>query len=163
MGMIEIFGKQQDTEASSRFGLFSIIKWHKLKWFQRPLEEGERLSILEILSDAHNSKGLNSISIDLNSAWVVFLSKGRVRTYFVPGSYVKDDETGYEATRHHVFTSSGGVFRYQGRIPDKPIYYVNSGRDVCPLVITSEGCDGMCVKLWSVSSGPKEIARFGGH
>lgn len=159
--MIEILGTPKYTGGSPAFGLFSTTELPAAKWQQRPADERERSAIQQLLSAAKNPNWPDPHSLNINSAWVVFLPDAAVRTYFVPGSQI--NESFYDATRHHVFTSTGGVFRYQGEISDKPIHYVNSGRDDSPLVVTNEDCDGLCVELWSLSSGTKTIATFGGH
>lgn len=159
--MIEILGNHKYAGDLPAFGLFSTTELPNAKWQQRPAVEGERSAIHQLLSAGKNPDWPNPLSLNISSAWVVFLPGAAVLTYFVPGSHT--DESFYDATRHHVFTSSGGVFRYQGEISDKPIHYVNSGRDDSPLVVTDEDCDGLCVELWSLSSGTKRIATFGGH
>lgn len=159
--MIEVLGKPKYTGGSPAFGLFSTTELPYAKWQQRRAQEGERSAIHQLLSAGKNPDWPNPLSLNINSAWVVFLPDAGVRTYFVPGSHI--NESFYDATPHHVFTSTGGVFQYQGEISDKPIHYVNSGRDDSPLVITDEDCDGLCVELWSLSSGTKRIATFGGH
>ncbi len=156
---ISIHGSNNSAEYPD-FGVFDTSPPSKIDWQVAPLTAKERADIQATSEDLAGPK-LNFHMLE--SAWTVRAPGGSVATFFVPGERVGEPDSDYYAQRHHVFISVKGAVLYEGRIPDKPTDYIDSNRDGIPEVITAEQCDGLCVTLWRLDSGPKGLITFGGH
>jgi hypothetical protein len=151
-GKIDIIDTGQDPD-SDAYTLFSTTPVRKTQWQVRPLSHGE-VSALTALR-------ISPAQLNFAKASAIYKTKGNAITFIVPGKSIHDEF--YAAQRHHVFVERRGVYRYQGRIPDKPTHYFDVDGDSIPEIKTDESCDGWCKTLWDVHAAPKVIATFGGH
>ncbi len=159
---VEILGVAPRDEGEVAH-VFTIQPRRPAAWQQRSLSAQEAQGVAMLIKADPARHGSLAARLDFAHAKAVSKPGSAFTTYFVPGEQVKDEEGYYDAQRHHVFVARRGVFSYQGRLAARPTQYVDLDGDDFPEVVVEEGCDGLCISIWSVHSGPKRLGTLGGH
>ncbi|MCL2021566.1 MAG: hypothetical protein FWG81_05600 [Betaproteobacteria bacterium] len=160
-GSIEIIGAPTLREDQIEYDLFSIRPIRKTEWKIRPLSQNELSDLTALIKASKGRYGSLDKYVSSGKAFAVYRAKGKQITYIIPGSWIRreDDFAYYEAQRQHVFVGSQGTYQYQGQLLGKLEYFDLDG-DSLPEIEASEGCDVVCITLWDISRGPREIVRF---
>lgn len=143
-------------------GMFSLQPTPTTRWQVRALTVQEHSELQRFVA-RHATRLQLPKRLPLRGAVAVGRSHSPWQTWIVPGYRVQHQGTGYDARRHHVFVQHAGRIRYQGMLRDKPEDFFDVDGDDLPEVLTNEQCDGLCISLWSVDKGMREVAHFGGH
>lgn len=159
---IEIFGVKARDKGEIPHA-FTFRQARSTAWQVRALSEQQTAAIAALLLSDSIRYGSLIERLRFKKAVAVKRSNGVFTTFFVPGEQIKDDEAHYAAERHHVFVAREDAYRYQGKLVAAPTQYLDLNGDDFPEVVVSESCDGMCVSIWSIQSGPKRLGDLGGH
>ena len=159
---IEIQGATAPDEGESPH-VFTTRQPRVTAWEIRALSEQQKAAINELLRLDPTRYGSLIARLRFKKAVAVKRPNSGVTTFFVPGEQIKDDEAFYAAERHHVFVAREDAYRYQGKLVAAPTQYLDLNGDDFPEVVVGESCDGMCVSIWSIHSGPKSLGNLGGH
>ena len=146
-----------------QFGLFSTSPPRTTQWNIRRMVPPERAALEALLQSDNRRFGAMKRQLKLGDASVVSRPGGASFAMVVPGKVVRDEDAFYDAQRHHLFVNREGVYTYGGEVPGKPIKYVDADNSDLPGFVVSEGCDGWCISLWSLTDGLKQLGTFGGH
>ena len=143
--------------------VFTINNGRSTSWEIRSLSAQETAAIVALLQSDPIRYGSFPKRLRFEEAIAVKRPNSVFTTYFVPGEQIRDDLAFYAAERQHVFIGKQAAYSYQGRLIAKPTQYLDLNGDDFPEVVVEESCDGLCVSIWSIHSGPKRLGDLGGH
>ncbi|MBV7461198.1 MULTISPECIES: hypothetical protein [unclassified Acidovorax] len=151
---------QADTR---QYRLFALTPPRTPQWLVGTPDAEQLGALKSFLQSDDRRFGALHRQLKLESAITIHQPQGARTTVVVPGQVVRDLNAFYEAQRHHVFVRGTGGYAYMGQVPGKLDSYVDIDGNDLPGLVVSEGCDGWCISLWSLTGGLRQVATFGGH
>lgn len=148
---------------TAQFGMFSLKPTRATHWNTRAITPGEQTALKTFIDVGKPRLGVPVKQLKLRRATAVSASDEGRTTIIVPGNEVRDIPGEYYAQRHYVFVKDGEAYIYRGMLPAKPLKYFDLDGGDLPDVLVEEDCDGICISLWSLSKGIRNVAAFGGH
>lgn len=148
---------------TAQFGMFSLKPTRTTRWNTRAITPDEQAALKSFIDVRRPRLRVPVKQLKLAAATVTFASDEERATLIVPGNEVRDEPGGYYAQQHYVFVKDHGAYAYRGMLPAKPAQYFDLDGGDLPDVLAEEDCDGICISLWSLSKGIRNVAAFGGH